>query len=1256
MKFIPTTQRNGACEICDDVSGKCRRLSDADIHLCMTFADARVGELQNGFKCVKPDKGKGWATFKLDNSQEWSDEQRREWQAKAQARRQQQTLAAVARKKRSLAAIERDRLYRQLLAELELHPEDCADLKRRGLSNLQIELIGFKSIGRNYPQLCGRYPDLLPGIDDGGHRLISLGVGYLCPIRNKNGLVVACQLRLRVLPSGQENRYRWLSGGEEKGQVLHFFPQNGNPEGELPLAICRPEEQSQFVAITEGTGVKPNYTALNYGLFTIGAAGGNFLSSEATFREALELGTAESRGDRCIRLFPDGGDIQNRHVAARWEQLILTLQEWGYPVLVGWWDQRTKTDPDIDELTPGQFAQIRYLEPKDFLAILAEQFPQKGFGSNARVVATPHTGQAWDLWRNSRLFEPDYQSNAEFFDAPIPGSGTATYVRSGTGTGKTHWLRQVIRDLVDQGFLSIGYRNSLLIQFSEDANLAGTWNHLQQDLKGSPTDLLLIRDPHSKILSCIDSLTYFEPKDFDGKIVILDEVESIVEQLLKANTAVSYQREKIKHLFTEMLKRCDRVIFLDGHLRNSTVEYLQTLMGHCKKPVRYLNTYAGNKGQVELLEGVETVKGIRVNDRSPVIQALSSNTERFVVGADSQEEIEALDRVFKAQGRKTLRFDSTTSRSPWAKQFLKDPPEYLRANNIEILLYSPSAEAGLNIDIKGYFSDAYFLFFGVITTNAQLQLMARVRDPQMKTHIWCSLLGFPSQAVSKSALPEKLSEEIKQYVLDCATASLSGLSVEEMALNLAQQLVAFSADRHFEHEMLLTALENHERANLRDCLREGLQHSGYKVESVFGQKFSLTEIGEKRQEIRQEKSVRTYSAENITTEESNQKSRNFSATEEERYQVSRRRLLDRLPGIEDATYRVSVSQIEIAAVPSAPISEAEPLTNPSLSNQQSPQATDTPQVIEKPVFDPEFIRRVKWQDRKLISQIELRWLIEHPEAAKQLQQIRWHKRLSLFTDPDEPDCNKRLNLSDYHSRWLKIYRLQEMGVDFFLQPGAVWHSESSEAIAFWNTGKHPRHAKAIGRRVGKSSVCTYIGEILESIGLKTQWAWGQDEAGNKIRIYSLSQEALTDPILNAIYEAVGRRFETALSGDRVGLDWEAVTQAFEEVQSQVAYRIEAGSVSTILVLKSQEGDLNQSEAETPTLLTQVEPDQSITSEPILKLVEAVECCRSFNEFVSTGQRLFRGKPESFLGQIFRLLSPESLQRVIGWSKQIPNSA
>jgi hypothetical protein len=172
------------------------------------------------------------------------------------------------RRRRSLSAIERDKGYRQLLGELTLHPDDRADLVRRGFSHAQIELSSFRSIGR-YQQLQGRYSDLLPGMSR-NNRLVIRDEGYLCPIRNADGLIVACQVRLRTLRTSETSRYRWLSG---HGQTLHLFPDGCKSDGELPLAIFQSGVSSEVVALVEGTGAKPFLVNQRLGLKTIGRQG-----------------------------------------------------------------------------------------------------------------------------------------------------------------------------------------------------------------------------------------------------------------------------------------------------------------------------------------------------------------------------------------------------------------------------------------------------------------------------------------------------------------------------------------------------------------------------------------------------------------------------------------------------------------------------------------------------------------------------------------------------------------------------------------------------------------------------------------------------------------------------------------------------------------------------------------------------------------------------------------------------------------------
>jgi hypothetical protein len=326
----------------------------------MVYADARKGEIVNGFKCIGHTRDQLWGQFKLDNSQQWSEQQYQDWHRENQRRRNEQASENERRRRRSLSALQRHEEYTRLLSELTLHPDDRADLVRRGFTHQQIELSGFRSIG-HYEQLQSQYSDLLPGVTR-GNRLIIRDEGYLCPIRNTQGLITACQVRLRSLPTTESSRYRWLSGN---GQTLHLYPEGCRPEGELPLAVFRPQGKPEGIALAEGTGAKPFLVSQRLNLFTIGAAGGQWPSSPELFKQTLEKAEIEV-GTKEIKILPDAGDILNQSVMHRWQRVIALLEEWGWSVVIGWWGQIDKTHPDIDELD--DLSVINFISTEEFLA------------------------------------------------------------------------------------------------------------------------------------------------------------------------------------------------------------------------------------------------------------------------------------------------------------------------------------------------------------------------------------------------------------------------------------------------------------------------------------------------------------------------------------------------------------------------------------------------------------------------------------------------------------------------------------------------------------------------------------------------------------------------------------------------------------------------------------------------------------------------------------------------------------------------
>ena len=350
--FTLYNKRNGECPICGDTSGKCRTKSNSpgELILCMNLAGEAKGTIIDGYKCLGDTSDGNWAKFVPDNTTEWTQQQREEWRRERELKRLKNDQEEKKRQSESLSPEERDKQYQKILDELPLHEEDRKDLTRRGFTNEQITRCRIKSVDQ-WQKLKEQYPHLLPGVNITGDGLNTQG-GYLCPIRNADGLIVAIQVRLRVVTGGKgepqdkgkthkgKGRYRWLTSKTKKrphGQSPHVYPQG---KKELPLAVFYPEQgtgngqratgkgeqetenegnkerkqhqqntswcatqsakrqrgvASTFtrglvnqIGICEGTGAKPFLTSQRLGMPVIGAAGGQFASSPLTFQESLE--------------------------------------------------------------------------------------------------------------------------------------------------------------------------------------------------------------------------------------------------------------------------------------------------------------------------------------------------------------------------------------------------------------------------------------------------------------------------------------------------------------------------------------------------------------------------------------------------------------------------------------------------------------------------------------------------------------------------------------------------------------------------------------------------------------------------------------------------------------------------------------------------------------------------------------------------------------------------------------------------------
>lgn len=420
-KFTPT-KRGNPCLLCGDIKGKCR--IGESVRLCMNLTD--VLSHPPDYKFIGLTKDGLWGKFVEDNGQHFSRAEREQWRREQELRRRQRAILEAKRKALSLPFSERDHLYRELLASLTLSQVDRADLERRGLTDEEIKAGGFKSV-EQWQKLAREIDHRLPGVNLDGLSL-NTQPGYLCPVKDIDGLIVGCQIRLRNAEDG--GRYRWLTSATKKrpdGATPHL------PSGELPIAVHRPSELKQHsIGLAEGTGVKPFAAAQRLGQVVVGAAGGQWGASPKALKETLDQ-FSDKLGTKHLVLYADGGAIANPQVMRQYRRTYALAKKLGYKLRIGWWGQLSKNDLDIDELlTAGRgneiqeitFAQFealannpnnnrRSLNPdglKLFVKRIIERYrPKKGFGN----VPTPEPTQpnlvpdiGWIDYKPGKLFKP----------------------------------------------------------------------------------------------------------------------------------------------------------------------------------------------------------------------------------------------------------------------------------------------------------------------------------------------------------------------------------------------------------------------------------------------------------------------------------------------------------------------------------------------------------------------------------------------------------------------------------------------------------------------------------------------------------------------------------------------------------------------------------------------------------------------------------------------------------------------------------
>jgi|GEM_PF-5322758 len=420
------------------------------------------------------------------------------------------------------------------------------------------------------------------------------------------------------------------------------------------------------------------------------------------------------------------------------------------------------------------------------------------------------------------------------------------------GSGKTYQLGKYLeKNQADftANNVQISYINSRLNlqrQFIADVNRV---------LKPSSPKFIQINDKkwdfcpevNPFYATCPDSFIKIDDTKIHNNIIILDEWVGLLSHFFTATTEIAKHRIESLDKFCRMLKKALLVIVMDANLSDWSMKFFE----HLDKPIfKIQNTYqAQQEYYYKILLGTNFKEQEKINksDKRPMIadiiniasqiveireeiknckddnerEKLKQSIPRMVIPCDSQKFGETLDKLLTKLGLKVNRIDRKTSKQKPQQAFLENPNEYLEANDIDVLIYSPSAESGLNVSIVGYFKFRFCFFFGVGDVNlidSTTQMIKRVRE-DIPTLIWAA-----DKAVSYNRL-DKVQSNLKllEGELDTYFNSSKDVVLDDETLDdttKIQLLKQYKENKNFYYEIALNMIN--EGRKEKQFFRQGL--------------------------------------------------------------------------------------------------------------------------------------------------------------------------------------------------------------------------------------------------------------------------------------------------------------------------------------------------------------------------------------------------------------------------------------------------
>jgi len=261
---------------------------------------------------------------------------------------------------------------------------------------------------------------------------------------------------------------------------------------------------------------------------------------------------------------------------------------------------------------------------------------------------------------------------------------------------------------------------------------------------------------------CPDSQHRLPPWLFDRPLLLVwDEGNQVGNHMAEGNTLKERFSETWEN-FAAIAKNAianGAIVLSEANLPDRAIKLVMDVSGAT-------NVRVFTHEKIGVPWSVEVFKGQVSGYRAMFLKAVESG-KKLIFLTTSQKEAERIEFILSDRhpDLKVFRVDSETNREGHFDDLFRKPNEWLQTEQPDVLLLSPSAKSGVDIEGNVTAADAYFDevwgYFPSLATDSHMQLLGRYRPPVPRV-IFCPKLirGNPNE---QAAYPSAIARQMRSH-------------------------------------------------------------------------------------------------------------------------------------------------------------------------------------------------------------------------------------------------------------------------------------------------------------------------------------------------------------------------------------------------------------------------------------------------------------------------------------------------------------